>query len=127
MPARDLARICYCMLHDGKWQDRQIIPKWFVDQTGRSSHDVKNPEMRWGFNPQTFSLGWERPSLLTGPGNRIGTGIPSDARAKPGSGGQYIAFVPSLDLLITRQTGASGEWDFEEYLRRACRAVNAAP
>ena len=34
-----------------------------------------------------------------------------------------MAFVPSLDLVITRQTGSSGEWAFEEYLRRACAAV----
>jgi hypothetical protein len=52
-----------------------------------------------------------------------GKGIPADARYKPGSGGQLVAFVPSLDLIITRQTGSSGEWAFEEYLRRACAAV----
>jgi len=126
MPARDLARIAYCMLHEGKWNQEQVIPRWFVGQTGKSSHGVKTPEMRWGFNPQTFSLGWERPSVLTGPGLRTGKGIPADARAKPGSGGQYIAFVPSLDLVITRQTGSSGEWDFEGYLRRACHVVNDA-
>jgi len=34
-----------------------------------------------------------------------GKGIPKDARFKPGSGGQLIAFVPSLDLVVTRQTG----------------------
>ena len=34
-----------------------------------------------------------------------------------------IAFVPSLDLVVTRQTGSSGDWEFEEYLRRACAAV----
>jgi hypothetical protein len=34
-----------------------------------------------------------------------------------------IAFVPSLDLVITRQTGSSGSWPYEEYLRRACQAV----
>ena len=33
MPARDLARIAYCMLHGGQWNGRQVIPKWFVDQT----------------------------------------------------------------------------------------------
>jgi hypothetical protein len=43
--------------------------------------------------------------------------------SKPGSGGQLIAFVPSLDLVVTRQTGASGPWEYEEYLRRACQAV----
>jgi len=79
--------------------------------------------MRWKFNPQIFSLGWELPALHWGPGDRTGEGIPADAREKPGSGGQIIAFVPSLALVVTRQTGGSGEWAFEEYLRRACRAV----
>ncbi len=123
MPARDLARIAYCMLREGRWGDRQVIPKWFVDQTAAPTHNVTSPEMRWKFNPQTFSLGWELPARMTGPGDRNGQGIPPDARHKPGSGGQLIAFVPSLDLVFTRQTGSSGEWAFEEYVRRACAAV----
>jgi len=123
MPARDLARIAYCMLHGGRWKDRQVIPKWFVDETGAPTHEVKTPEMRWKLNPQIFSHGWELPARLTGEGGRSGSGIPSDARAKPGSGGQFIAFVPSLDLVLTRQTGSSGDWQYEEYLRRACAAL----
>jgi CubicO group peptidase (beta-lactamase class C family) len=120
MPARDLARIAYCMLHEGRWGDRQVIPKWFVDQTGLPSHNVHTPELRWKLNPQTFTLGWELPALR-------GDGIPADARYKPGSGGQLMAFVPSLGLVITRQTGSSGEWAYEEYVRRACAAVLPGP
>src|SRR6516164_934723 len=56
-----------------------------------------------------------------------GRGIPPDARSKPGSGGQLIAFVPSLDLVVTRQTGGSGGWEYEEFLRRACAAVVETP
>jgi CubicO group peptidase (beta-lactamase class C family) len=123
MPARDLARIAYCMLRNGRWGERQVIPTWFVEQTGAPSHDVYTPEMRWKLNPRTFTLGWELPSRLTGEDGRTGQGIPADARDKPGSGGQLIAFVPSLDLVVTRQTGGSGNWEFEEYLRRACAAV----
>lgn len=123
LPARDLARIAYCMLRGGRWNEKQIIPKWYVDETGAPTHDVKSPEMRWKLNPQIFTHGWELPSRLTGENGRSGEGIPSDARSKPGSGGQLIAFVPSLDLVVTRQTGSSGEWQFEEYLRRACQAV----
>jgi CubicO group peptidase (beta-lactamase class C family) len=126
MPARDLARIAFCMLRGGRWQDQQVIPKWFVDETGAATHDVKTPEMRWKLNAQIFSHGWELPARLTGEGGRSGAGIPADARAKPGSGGQYIAFVPSLDLVLTRQTGSSGDWQYEEYLRRACAAVITA-
>ena len=83
--------------------------------------------MRWKFNPQVFSHGWELPARHNGGGGRTGEGIPADARSKPGSGGQLIAFVPSLDLVITRQTGGSGEWAFDEYLRRACAAIDKAP
>jgi CubicO group peptidase (beta-lactamase class C family) len=123
MPARDLARIAYCMMRGGRWGTRQVIPKWFVDQTAAPTHDVKTPEMRWKLNPQVFSHGWELPARHGGESGRSGVGIPADARSKPGSGGQLIAFVPSLDLVITRQTGSSGQWQFEEYLRCACAAV----
>lgn len=123
MPARDLARIAYCMLRGGRWNDQQIIPKWFVEETALPTHHVKTPEMRWKLNPQIFSHGWELPARHSGESGRSGEGIPADAREKPGSGGQLIAFVPSLDLVVTRQTGSSGEWQFEEFLRRACAAV----
>jgi hypothetical protein len=111
------------MLRDGKWKQKQIIPKWFVDETAAPTHEVMTPEMRWKLNPQIFSHGWELPTRHSGESGRSGAGIPADARYKPGSGGQLIAFVPSLDLVITRQTGSSGEWQYEEYLCRACAVV----
>jgi CubicO group peptidase (beta-lactamase class C family) len=124
MPARDLARIAYCMLRNGRWADRQIVPKWFVDETSRPTHSVEGPEMRFRIQAPCFSHGWELPARLTGEsGTPSGKGIPADARYKPGSGGQLIAFVPSLDLVVTRQTGSSGAWEYAEYLRRACAAV----
>ncbi|MBM4044460.1 MAG: beta-lactamase family protein [Planctomycetes bacterium] len=123
MPARDLARIAYCMIRGGRWGEQQVIPRWFVEETAAATHSVTTPEMRWKLNPQVFSHGWELPARHKGESGRSGEGIPPDARSKPGSGGQLIAFVPSLDLVITRQTGSSGEWEFEEYLRRACMAV----
>jgi len=123
MPARDLARIAYCMVRDGRWHDKQVIPQWFVAQTALPTHAVHGLEMRFKMNAENFSHGWKLPARLTGERGRSGRGIPADARSKPGSGGQLIAFVPSLDLVITRQTGGSGEWQFEEYLRQVCAAV----
>jgi CubicO group peptidase (beta-lactamase class C family) len=125
LPARDLARIGYCMLRDGRWNHEQIIPKWFVEQTAAPTHEVKTPELRFKINAQVFSHGWQLPRLLDPDREPNGAGIPHDARYKPGSGGQIIAFVPSLDLVMTRQTGSSGAWQYEEYLRRACAAVIA--
>jgi len=123
MPAREMARIAYCMAHGGLWKDRRVIPEWFVAETAAPTHNVQGPEMRFKMNAQAFSHGWELPARLTGEGGRSGRGIPSDARSKPGSGGQLIAFVPSLDLVVTRQTGSSGDWEYEEFVRQACAAV----
>jgi CubicO group peptidase (beta-lactamase class C family) len=127
MPAREMARIAYCMAHGGRWDGRQVIPEWFVEQTAAPTHDVRGPELRFKVNAQIFSHGWELPARLTGEGDRSGRGIPADARSKPGSGGQLIAFVPSLGLVVTRQTGSSGGWEYEEFLRRACAAVVEMP
>ncbi|MBM4093478.1 MAG: beta-lactamase family protein [Planctomycetes bacterium] len=127
MPARDLARIAYCMMQGGRWGDRQVIPRWFVEQTAAPTHDVRTPELRWQLNPKIFSHGWELPARHWPKSKRPIDGIPADGRYKPGSGGQFVAFVPSLDLVVTRQTGASGEWQYDEYLRLACDALLPTP
>jgi CubicO group peptidase (beta-lactamase class C family) len=120
MPARELARIGYCMLNDGRWGEKQVIPKWFVRETAGPTHEVKTAEMRFKIDARVFSHGWELPANHS---DERAKGIPKDARYKPGSGGQLLAFVPSLELVIARQTGASGEWKYDEFLRRACAAV----
>jgi CubicO group peptidase (beta-lactamase class C family) len=121
LPAREMARIAYCMLRDGRWGDRQVIPRWFVEQTGAPTHSVTGiTKKSFGRDARSWSHGWELPALE---GGKQAEGIPPDARYKPGSGGQLISFVPSLDLVLTRQTGKSGEWKFEEFVRRAAVAV----
>lgn len=119
LPARDLARVGYCMLHNGRWGEQQVIPEWFVRETAAPTHTVTGIKT-FGRDAVSFSHGWELPGLLSGDKGR---GIPRDARFKPGSGGQLIAFVPSLDLVVARQTGGSGQWAYEEFLRRACDAA----
>ena len=66
MPARDLARIAYCMLRGGRWADRQVIPEWFVEETAAATHAVKTPELRFKLNAQTFSHGWQLPARRDG-------------------------------------------------------------
>lgn len=125
LPACELARIAYCMLRDGQWDGRQVIPRWFIAGIGRPHRLTGVKEMRTGRDAGRFAEGWECPTLLTATASSDDGGIPFDARYKPGSGGQLIAYVPSLDLVIARQTGGSGEWAPDEFLRRACEAVIA--
>jgi CubicO group peptidase (beta-lactamase class C family) len=125
LPARDLARIAYCMLHDGTWESRPIIPRWFVADVARGpTHDLRGvKELRTKRDAACYSHGWELPTATTTTPEPWSDKIPADARFKPGSGGQFIAYVPSLDLVVTRQTGGSGAWKYEEYLARVCLAV----
>jgi len=123
LPAREMARIAYCMLRDGRWGKLQVIPQWFIAQTAAPTHNVTGVTKKsFGRDARSWSHGWELPALE---GGDKGKAIPHDARYKPGSGGQLISFIPSLDLVLTRQTGKSGEWDYEEYVRRAAAAVVA--
>ena len=120
LSARDMARIAYCMLRDGEWAARQVIPKWFVEQTCAPTHKIKGTKT-FGREARSFSHGWELPARLT---DGRGEGIPLDARFKPGAGGQLIAFVPSLDLVVARKKGSGWpDLEYEKFLRLACEAV----
>ena len=125
MPARDLARIAYCMLRGGAWNGTQVIPRWFIDDVARGpTHALRGvKELRSGRDAAAFSHAWELPTSTTTTPEPWSEKIPADARFKRGSGGQLIAYVPSLDLVVTRQTGGSGEWKYEEFLARVCEAV----
>jgi CubicO group peptidase (beta-lactamase class C family) len=121
LPARESARIAWCLLKGGRWAERQVVPAWFVAETAAPSHAITGVKAA-GRVAESFSHGWELPARR----GELGRGVPADARFKPGSGGQLIAWVPSLELVVTRQTGGSGAWEYEECLRRACATVLAS-
>jgi CubicO group peptidase (beta-lactamase class C family) len=122
LSARDLARVAYCMLRNGRWVEQQIIPRWFIEQTAAPTHSVTGVTKKsFKRDARSWSHGWELPAFE---GGEKGRDIPLDARSKPGSGGQLISFIPSLDLVITRQTGKSGEYPYEDYVRRAAALVS---
>jgi CubicO group peptidase (beta-lactamase class C family) len=120
LSAREMARIAYCMLRNGRWGDRQVIPRWFVEETAAPTHSVRGVRAKtFDRNAESWSHGWELPALM---GGEKGRDIPHDARFKPGMG--VISFIPSLDLVITRKAGQGGGGQpFEEYIRRVSAAV----
>jgi hypothetical protein len=66
-------------------------------------------------------------SCANGFASRSAASSPPSSSDADTSGGQLIAFVPCLDLVVARQTGSSGEWPFEAFLRRVCEAVVDTP
>jgi CubicO group peptidase (beta-lactamase class C family) len=94
--ATDALRFAYCLLHGGKWRDRELVPSGYVQGCHLES----------SCNPHTpFSLMFEQNS----DGHVIGA--PRDAFFKSGAGGFGIFIVPSLDTVIYKMGGKDAQYD----------------
>ena len=94
--ATDALRFGYCLLHQGRWANRRLVPADYVAKCNKPSP----------YNPHTpFSLQFEH--------NADGhvAGAPRDAFYKSGAGGFGIFVVPSLDLVIYKMGGNNGQYD----------------
>ncbi len=94
--ATDALRFGYCLLHEGKWRDQQLVPADYI----RLCHTASP------YNPHTpWSLQFEH----NADGHVLGA--PRDAFFKSGAGGFGIFVVPSLDLVIYKLGGKDGQYD----------------
>jgi len=94
--ATDAVRFGYCLAHEGRWRDRQLIPADYI----------KLCQQSLPYNPHfPFSLQFEH--------NQAGQilGAPRDAFYKTGAGGFCLYIVPSLDLVIYKLGGSDGQWN----------------
>jgi hypothetical protein len=88
--ATDALRFAYCLLHKGRWGDRQLVPAEYVEMCHQLSP----------FNPHTpFTLQFE----TNADGHLVGA--PRDAFWKSGAGGFALYVVPSLDMVIYKLGG----------------------
>ncbi len=101
---RDMARIGYLMLRNGKWKETQVIsPTWMSAMlTPYSTFEEVNPNgsgyfsygyMWWIFDQSYYAT---RPAY-------------EGAYMARGSGGQYILVMPKLDMVIAWKTNTSGD------------------
>ena len=94
--ATDALRFGYCLLREGRWAGRRLVPADYIVQCRQPSPH----------NPHTpFSLQFEH--------NADGhvAGAPRDAFYKSGAGGFGIFIVPSLDLVIYKMGGSNSQYD----------------
>ena len=94
--ATDALRFGYCLLHQGKWNDQQLVPPEYIELCHQPSP----------YNPHTpFSLQFEH----NADGHVLAA--PHDAFWKSGAGGFCIFVVPSLDLVIYKLGGKDQQYD----------------
>jgi CubicO group peptidase (beta-lactamase class C family) len=94
--ATDALRFGYCLLHNGRWANKQLVPADYVALCNKPSP----------YNPHTpFTLQYEKNS------DCHVAGAPREAYYKSGAGGFGIFVVPSLDLVIYKMGGPNGQYD----------------
>jgi CubicO group peptidase (beta-lactamase class C family) len=97
--ATDMLRFGYLMLNEGRWMDRQLVPREYVRHCGSISR----------YNPHSlYSLQFDV--------NARGqvAGVPRDAFWKMGSGGHCFYVVPSLRLVVFKLGGRDEQYDLKQ-------------
>lgn len=94
--ATDALRFGYCLLRNGTWAGRQLVPADYVGLCNKMSpHNPHAP----------YTLMFEQNS------DGHVAGAPRDAFWKSGAGGFALIVVPSLDLVIYKMGGNNGQYD----------------
>jgi len=108
LSARDFARLGYLMAHDGAWEGKQIVPKWWIELATRSSQEL-NRSYGYTFWVNTDGAQWRAAQR--------------DAFAFQGYGSNRCYVVPSLDLVVVRLGYAPPVWTENSILPGVVNAV----
>jgi CubicO group peptidase (beta-lactamase class C family) len=108
--ARDLARLGLLYLDDGVWQGERLLPAGWTRYV--SSHGPAQPARGDGYGA-TF---WTFPK---------DSGLPADAFAAQGNRGQYLAIIPSRQIVIVRRgfDGPGSTFELDPFVRDVLAAL----
>jgi CubicO group peptidase (beta-lactamase class C family) len=123
LSTRDMARIGYLMLREGRWQDDQIVPQAWVHESTRAftpRSEMNPPRRRTG--PFGYGYLWwvfdnpELPAVYRG------------AYIGLGAVGQQLLVMPALDLVVIHKTAPGGESvSHDAFLRVLDLLLEASP
>lgn len=107
--ARGMGRIGLLVLNHGQWSDRQVVPAAWLKESVAASQEL---------NPSYGYLWWNNTT------NKW-PNVPKDAYAALGRWDNNILIVPSLDLVVIRQSDLAPEKGHQiaEYFALVCDAV----
>lgn len=118
MSARDMARFGLLYLREGRWGDRQLIPRSWIEAS-TSGHSPAGNGVEYGY------LWWVAKGWI------LGTRIDTPAFRADGHGGQFIVVLPKEKLVLVNlanfdQSHRDSHRDFGPFIKRLL-AAKAAP
>lgn len=120
---RDMARIGYLMLRNGKWKNEQVIPKSWIEKSTSiwTSYDDMykvDPRLKdwpwWKWGQGLMWRIWDSPNISP---------EFEGAYTATGNAGQYITVIPSMDLVVALKTKAvygrrTNKESYEKFLHK---------
>lgn len=97
MTARDLARFGLLFLREGRWNNRQVVPRDWVRASVTSYSDA-GAAGGYGYMWWVAADGRHFP----------GVSLPDGAYSARGAGGHYILVVPDYDLVVVHRVNTDG-------------------
>lgn len=98
MTARDLARFGLLYLREGRWGDRQVVPRDWARQGVRPYSDA-GPRGAYGY------MWWVTRDEIPLPGMLM----PNGSYSAQGVGGHYLVIVPSHDMVVVHRVNTDVE------------------
>ena len=104
---RDMAKIGLLMLHNGRWQDRQVVPAAWIEQS--VAHHFRATDSN------DYGFGWWMPHALPG------------LFEATGRGGQRISITPDKDIVVVTTGGGFEPFDVGQYILKSVRSDAPLP
>ena len=127
MTPRDFAKSAQVIVDGGTWCGERFLPESYVKELVRSPSPSVNPSfgLFHHLNAGSFYRNFAVPDRID---RQLLPGAPEDAFLMFGSGGQVVAGVPSLKLVIVRtgREGGSSIFDADNYIARLIRLITEA-
>lgn len=103
MTPKDFARFGLLYLNSGKWNNKEIIPSWFVKESLKLAPSIEMTLLEGEANARSYGLQWWlNKDLKKEKGKRAYPDAPDDLFLSLGHHGQTLAVVPSLKLIMVR-------------------------
>lgn len=127
LSTRDMARVGYLMLREGRWKDKQVIPVWWarrIVSVVTPLEETNPPYRRYrGFGYGYMWWVWD--------GKDVYPPLQGGYSAR-GAFGQYITVLPALDMVIAHKTAVPPRrqtpWDeYYGIIRRLIQARCGGP
>jgi len=126
MTPRDFAKSAQVIIDGGKWVGEQFVPADYIGELLRCPAPEVNPSfgLFHFLNAGSFFRGYIKPVRID---RQLVPGAPEDLFLMFGGGGQVVAGIPSLKLVVVR-TGRTPEsiYEADNYIARLLRLISEA-